>query len=104
MLDFWYTWQAPASGMVELSTYGSTFDTLLAVYTGTSLTNLVEVASNDDEESNDPGASTNRFFASVVRFNAGAGTAFQIALDGFKGAGGNYLLSVLFIQKPDMLT
>jgi hypothetical protein len=51
-----------------LSTYGSTFDTLLAVYTGTSLTNLVEVASSDDEESNDPGASTNRFFASVVHF------------------------------------
>src|SRR5205814_3355113 len=67
----WYTWQAPASGTVELSTYGSTFDTLLAVYTGASLTNLVEVASSDDEESNDLGASTNRFFASVVRFNAG---------------------------------
>ena len=99
----WYTWQAPASGTVELSTHGSTFDTLLAVYTGTSLTNLVEVASNDDEESNDPGASTNRFFASAVRFNAVAGTAYQIALDGFNGAGGSYLLSGLFIQTPDLL-
>src|SRR5881628_3414014 len=98
MLDFWYTWQAPASGTVELSTYGSTFYTLLAVYTGTSLTNLVEVASSDDEESNDPGASTNRFFASVVRFNAAPGTEYQIALDGFNGAGGGYLLSGLFIQ------
>src|SRR5206468_4918739 len=85
------------------STYGSTFDTLLAVYTGTSLTNLVEVASSDDEESNDPGASTNRFFASVVHFNAAAGTEYQIALDGFNGAGGSYLLSGLFVQTPDLL-
>src|SRR5207248_8890910 len=47
--------------------------------------------------------STNRFFASVVRFNAESGTAFQIALDGFNGAGGSYLLSGLFIQTPDLL-
>jgi hypothetical protein len=65
--------------------------------------NLVEVASSDDEESNDPGAATNRFFASVVRFNAAAGTEFQIALDGFNGAGGSYLLSGPFIQTPDLL-
>ena len=95
----WYTWLAPASGTVELSTYGSTFDTLLAVYTGTSLSNLVEIVSNDDDENNDPGASANRFFASRVNFNALAGTAYQIALDGFDGAEGSYLLSVAITDR-----
>src|SRR3989442_1993518 len=99
----WYTWQAPASGTVELSTYGSTFDTLLAVYTGTSFSNIVEIVSNDDDENNDPGASANRFFASRVNSNALAGTAYQIALDGFDGAEGSYLLSGKFDQNADLL-
>jgi len=99
----WYTWQAPASGTVDLSTSGSTFDTLLAVYTGTSFSNLVEIVSNDDDENNDPGASANRFFASRVNFNALAGTAYQIALDGFDGAEGSYLLSGKFDQNADLL-
>src|SRR5205814_10059163 len=88
----WYTWQAPASGTVDLSTYGSTFDTLLAVYTGTSFSNLVEIVSNDDDENNDPGASANRFFASRVTFNALAGTAYHIQVDGFDPAACSDLL------------
>src|SRR5207249_2432793 len=32
--SIWYTWHASFSGMISLSTKGSSFDTLLAVYTG----------------------------------------------------------------------
>ncbi len=31
----WWTWTAPALGTIEISTLGSSFDTVLAVYTGT---------------------------------------------------------------------
>ncbi|MDZ4132050.1 MAG: matrixin family metalloprotease, partial [Dethiobacteria bacterium] len=44
----WWEWVAPASGLVEISTAGSNFDTLLGVYSGTSVSGLTAVASNDD--------------------------------------------------------
>src|ERR1039457_3552368 len=49
----WWSWKAPYVGTVTISTAGSSFDTLLGIYTGTSVSALTEVASNDDEN---PGA------------------------------------------------
>src|SRR5204863_11452 len=45
----WYTWTAPSSGTTYFDTHGSSFDTLLAVYKGTSVSALTRVASNDDD-------------------------------------------------------
>ncbi len=51
----WYTWTATRDGVVELDTIGSIddvlgfpLDTVLAVYTGSSITGLSQVAANDD--------------------------------------------------------
>ena len=44
----WYQWTAPVDGEVELDTIGSAPDTVLAVFTGTSLSTLNQVAANDD--------------------------------------------------------
>src|ERR1051325_407891 len=44
----WWSWQAPFTGSVGVSTLGSSFDTLLGVYTGESVSNLQAVADNDD--------------------------------------------------------
>jgi uncharacterized delta-60 repeat protein len=45
----WYQWTAPSDGEVTLDTIGSnSVDTVLAVYTGTSLATLSQVAANDD--------------------------------------------------------
>src|SRR5688572_32922087 len=44
----WYRWTAPENGVVNISTFGSDFDTILATFTGEALTNLVSVAANDD--------------------------------------------------------
>src|SRR5262245_15841075 len=43
----WWTWTAPADGAVTITTAGSSFDTLLAVYTGDSIGNLTLMAFND---------------------------------------------------------
>jgi uncharacterized delta-60 repeat protein len=44
----WYKWLAPQDGEVELDTIGSSFDTVLGVYTGTSVATAAQVAANDD--------------------------------------------------------
>jgi hypothetical protein len=82
----WWSWTAPASGHVVIDTQGSDFDTLLGVYIGSALTNLVTVASNDD-------VSTNQLTSSVT-FTAKAGTPYQIAVDGFDGEPGDIQLNI----------
>jgi hypothetical protein len=42
----WYTWRAPASGIVTFDTRGSAFDTVLAVYVGGAFPSLTELASD----------------------------------------------------------
>jgi uncharacterized delta-60 repeat protein len=46
--SLWYKWTAPQDGEVQMDTIGSSFDTVLAVYTGASLSGLSQVAANDD--------------------------------------------------------
>ena len=71
----WLTWTAPDNGSCVLDTLGSSFDTVLAVYTGPSVSSLVTVAANDDAS---PGLLQSR-----VAFSAVAGVAYQIAVDGY---------------------
>lgn len=44
----WWTWTAPGSGTATFDTFGSNFDTVLAVYRGDELAALTESGSNDD--------------------------------------------------------
>ena len=81
----WYRWTAPASGPVDFNTLGSDFNTTLAVYTGGSVTNLTPIASNNDD--------VGGVFTSRVDFDAVAGTAYQIAVDGSGGDAGNLVLN-----------
>ena len=85
----WWQWTPSASTRVALSTEDSTFQTILAVYTGSSLTNLAEVASNIEE---DP---INGPTSSYVEFDAVAGTAYRIDVDGYAGATGQIYLHLL---------
>jgi len=81
----WYQWTAPSNGVVDFNTLGSTFNTTLAVYVGTNVTNLVLVAANDD----DVGGVLN----SRVDFFASGGTNYKVAIDGFGGDIGNTTLN-----------
>ena len=75
----WYVWTAPSTGVFTLNTFGSSFDTLLAVYTGAAVNALTEIVSNDD-------AGTG--VTSSVTFNAVAGTVYYFAVDGYNGGTG----------------
>lgn len=82
--SLWWTWTAVSNGPVTVDTLGSSFDTLLAVYTGDSVSRLTVVASNNDFSGTD----------SRLAFNASAGTAYQIAVDGFAGDEGRFTLHI----------
>ena len=81
----WWSWKAVSAGQVSLSTAGSSFDTILAVYTGGTLNALTPVASNNDSGGEQ---------SSAVSFRATAGTTYRIAVDGYAGAQGQIILSL----------
>jgi subtilisin family serine protease len=85
----WWSWTAPFTGPAKISTIGSGFDTLLAVYTGATVSNLTLVAANNDDD-----ASWFDLY-SCARFNAIAGTQYQLAVDGYAAQEGGIVLSVL---------
>lgn len=79
----WWRFTAAASGSITIDTFGSSFDTRLAVYTGTSVGGLTHVASNDDTGG----------LQSRVTFSAVSGRTYRVAVDGWSGAQGSIRLS-----------
>ncbi len=75
----WYAWTSPAAGQALFDTCTADYDTLLGVYTGTSLDDLELVAGNDD----DCASGDFPTLQSSVTFAATAGTTYWIAVDGF---------------------
>jgi uncharacterized repeat protein (TIGR03803 family) len=82
--SIWFRWTAPSTNEVSITTAGSDFDTTLAVYSGTSVNALVEVASNDEFEADS---------TSAVTFVPSAGTTYRIAVDGYSGQMGAVMLN-----------
>ncbi len=90
----WWSWTAPAHGRVNIATLNSSFDTILAIYTGNQLSSLHAVAMNDDA----PGFSGSH--SSEVNFSVTAGTPYHIAVTGYNGATGDIALAVNFAAQP----
>lgn len=82
----WFTWTPDSNQTAIVTTRHSDFDTLLAVYTGNAVSALSLVASNDDASS--------VIHQSAVTFDASAGTAYRIAVDGYNGAVGTVVLNL----------
>jgi hypothetical protein len=85
----WYRWTAPATGTLTLDTCSSNFDTLLAVYIGADVAHLTAVASNDDG----PATCGLDGLGSQVTLSVNAGTTYDIAVDGFEGDWGDFVLA-----------
>lgn len=82
--SLWWSFTAPASGWLELNAQGSSPTTLVAVYTGDTLSNLVSVAAG------------NASFA-PVEFYVSAGTNYKIATDyWYSDMSGVVVLNLLF--------
>ena len=88
--SIWYRFRAPVRGTLFLSTTNSSFDTLLAVYSGDALTNLTLVAENDDAS---PDMRHSEVSASLA-----SNAVCYIAVDGYGGESGNIELSYMFFD------
>lgn len=77
----WWTWRAPADTTVRIATAASDYDTVLAVYTGETLSSLVLVARNNDAGFDDA--------TSFVELDAVQGVAYHIAVAAVGGKGGD---------------
>ena len=86
--SMWFEYTASANGQMNIDTAGSTFDTVLAVYTGNALNALTLVASNDDISTG---------LTSAVSFAVTTGTRYLIAVDGWNGTSGNFNLNWSFV-------
>lgn len=94
--SLWWKWTAPSAGSLVVDTNGSNFDTLLAAYTGTGVSALTQLASNDDIEPYDGTANPNRNRQSRVTFNVAAGTTYFIGVDGWDAEMGNVTVNLAF--------
>jgi hypothetical protein len=90
----WYTWKAPFTGVVTVETRGSTFDTLLGIYSGSTLANLLSRASDEDRGG---------FYTSRTRFNAIKNREYHFAVDGFGAAEGDFNLGLDVQDTPHLL-
>ncbi len=74
----WYSWTAPASGPVTMTTSSSSTDrdTTLDVFTGSSVGTLSKIAGNDDPSADGRLA--------VVTFGAEAGATYAIGVSGYR--------------------
>jgi len=93
----WYSWTPTSSGIYGISTCSlGSLDPLLAVYTGTSLGSLTQVASNDNGSHGLCTAGD-----SEVRFEVVAGTTYRIAVDGKGGSSGRFELDLVPVPAND---
>ncbi len=109
--SLWWQWTAPenatvtidtsGSGGGRLYTGGSSFNTLLGVYTGGSLGTLTTVGTSTayGTERTGPGGAAVTY--SRVSFHTLAGTTYQINVQGLNGANGQVVLAIATVPDHD---
>ena len=93
----WYSWSAPRTGVVTVTSTGSTFDTTLGAYLGSTLVGLNPIPSfptGSGNAINDNASASVRW--SRIRFSATAGNLYYLRLDGARGATGRYQLNLSY--------
>ncbi|MFO1497572.1 MAG: immunoglobulin domain-containing protein [Verrucomicrobiota bacterium] len=85
--SYWFALRTESDGLLTVSTEGSDFDTVLAVYTlgGTRVDSLILMACDDNSGLDG--------LTSLTCFGAKAGTVYHIAVDGVNGTTGTVRLS-----------
>ena len=87
----WFAWTAPSTGLATFDTCTSSFDTTLGAYSGTVVSSLTQLASNDDGCLAGTG--------SRVTFDAIEGTIYRISVDGAGSATGSATLGWFLLSE-----
>lgn len=77
----WYQWTATTTGLVSVDTCVSDFDSVLAVYVGSTLSGLARASESDDADVCD--TRTTNPYGSSATFQAFAGSTYRFAVDGY---------------------
>ncbi|MBO7206652.1 MAG: hypothetical protein J6W10_03455 [Kiritimatiellae bacterium] len=80
----WWVWTAPVSGKVSFSTEETEFDTVMGVYTGSSVTGLTAISEDDD---------SGEGLKSLCNFAVVSGVKYYIAVSGYGGSQGTVRLN-----------
>src|SRR5436190_16610231 len=92
----WWTWSPAVTTNVLIDLAGSSFDAVLAVYTGTTVTNLMSVAASTRDVVNN--------LKAHVNFDANAGVTYRIAVAGYNtNEVGDIRLRVAPGRLPDII-
>jgi hypothetical protein len=95
----WYKYVAPGNGVLSFYTTNVNFNTMLAVYAGSTINSLKLIASNDDYET--PVSFT---YTSKIIFGTQSGATYYLAVDGKNSNGvaesGTCNLNYQFINSP----
>jgi hypothetical protein len=86
----WYRYTATGNGTVVADNIGSSFDTVITVFTGSTLANLVAVACNDDWNST----------AAYLPFRVESGTTYYIRVNGYGGQAGSQTFHLSSLVAP----
>ena len=78
----WWQWKSSSNGTLTINTVGSSFDTTLAVYTGTRVDALMTLAENNDAVGRQSG----------VVLDVTAETVYRLQVAGFGGSEGSIVL------------
>jgi hypothetical protein len=81
----WFSWSTSSGGPMTFDTFGSGYDTVLAVYTGLRVNQLTRVADNDDAARDTTDSS--------VQFNARPNVTYYIAVSGYLGSTGRFVFN-----------
>jgi hypothetical protein len=81
----WYQFTAPTEAILTADTFGSDFDTVIAVWTGTSLGSLTPVDCNDQFDGSQ----------SEVSFPTSAGTTYLFQVGGYFGNSGTLIFHLV---------
>jgi hypothetical protein len=90
----WYQYTAPGNGLLAVDTYGSSFDTVLALYSG-SCGALAELACNDDNGGT---------YQSSITSSVAAGTTYYVLAGGYDALSGSLVLHLTFAAAPAIVT
>ncbi len=98
--SYWLSYVPPVTGVIQLNTAGSSYDTILAAYIddgkGNGYASLISVACNNDVSPSN--------LTSKVSFNATAGVTYYIVVDGKNGAYGTAYLNYSVSAPPTITT
>ncbi|MEW6156937.1 MAG: immunoglobulin domain-containing protein [Verrucomicrobiota bacterium] len=97
--SYWFSWQAPAAGVMKINTDGSYFDTILAVYTAQESDEEVDEYEDLMSVTCDDNSGLDHLDSAIV-FNTAGGRIYYVVVDGKWGATGKVYLNYSFNNAP----